>query len=216
MSPLISKVGDIPFRIYEESLTKFRPKTDIRDFFDICQILDSLERRKISGNVAEFGSFYGHSGYLISRFLEDIGSTRRLFMFDMFESFPEEPLGVDRFWSGTHLVDFQQVKEKFLDRKNTSLIKGDFTKTYADTDTGTIAFAFIDCDSYRGTQFLLDELWNDRLVKGGIVALEDYGHAALLGNRVAAHQFFDERDDAYTYFSQFSGFFIAVKLNNLV
>lgn len=212
VSPLISKYGAMPYAVYEESLLKFRPKTDIRDYFELCQIIDSLEHRNIEGNISEFGSFYGHSGYLMSRILEEVSSKKKLFMFDMFENFPEESIGVDKFWSGTHLVDFDVVKSKFNDRSNVALVKGDFTETFRNTDTGALSFAFIDCDSYRATKHILAEVWESRLSTGGIVALEDYGHAALLGNRVAVHDFFDDRRDAYTYYSQFSGFFIAVKL----
>jgi hypothetical protein len=212
VSPLLVRYGDELYEIYRESLTKFSLKTDVRDYLDLCQLIDSVCRRNVPGDLAEFGSYRGHSGYLTSRVLDHFGSSRTLYMFDMFESFPEESVGVDSFWSGTHKVDFEAVKRKFRDRGNVRMIKGDFTITAAQTDTGPLALAFIDCDSYRATRSLLEYLWSNRIPVGGIVAMEDYGHAALLGNRVAVHQFFDGRDDAYTYFSQFSGFFIAVKL----
>jgi hypothetical protein len=136
----------------------------------------------------------------------------RLYLFDMFENFPEEAIGVDRYWSNTHQVDYGEVCSKFADQENVTLVKGDFTQTLPKSDTGPLSFVFIDCDSYRGTQYLLNELWDTRLVKGGFMVLEDYGHAALLGNRLAAHEFFDQRQDAHVFFSQFSGFYIAVKL----
>ena len=214
VSPLMARHGQAPFEIYRESLTRFQLKTDVRDYLDFWQLLESLETRNIDGAAAEFGSFRGHSGYLISRVLDHLRSRRKLYMFDMFENFPQEDVGVDRFWSGTHVVDFAQVQEKFRDRQNVHLVKGDFTRTLAQTDTGPLALAYIDCDSYRATRYLLDYIWNQRLSAGGIVAMEDYGHAALLGNRMAVHEFFDGRRDAYTYFSQFSGFFVAVKIGN--
>ncbi|MAY36248.1 MAG: hypothetical protein CMN84_09140 [Spongiibacteraceae bacterium] len=214
VSPLVSKVEGLSYEIYRNSLNVFRPKTDIRDFFELSQIIYQLEQRQVPGSIAEFGSFYGHSGYLISTFIEALGSDKKLFMFDMFDHFPEEEIGVDSFWSGTHKVDFSAVQAKFQGRGNVELVKGDFTKTFAETDTGDLALAFIDCDSYRGTQYLLNKIWDRKLALGGVVVLEDYGHAALLGNRVAAHEFFDKKEGAYTYFSQLSGFFVAVKVAN--
>lgn len=211
-SPLLGKFGQTPYEIYRESLSRFQLKTDIRDYLDFWQLLTSICSRAVPGNIAEFGSFKGHSGYLISRILEHLQSDKTLFMFDMFENFPQEEVGVDRFWSGTHAVDFNEVKKKFADRQNVRLVKGDFSQTLPQTDTGPLALAYIDCDSYRATKYLLEYLWSERIPVGGIVAMEDYGHAALLGNRVAVHEFFDGRRDAYTYFSQFSGFFVAVKL----
>lgn len=212
VSPLLCRHGGLFFDIYRESLTRFWRKTDIRDYLDLSQLLESVVLRDVPGQVAEFGSFKGHSGYLISRVLEQLGSDKTLYMFDMFENFPEENVGVDRFWSGTHAVDFSQIQERFRDRANVRLVKGDFTLTVRETDTGPLALTFIDCDSYRATRVLLRELWDSRVPVGGIVIMEDYGHAALLGNRLAVHEFFDGRRDAFSYFSQFSGFFIAIKL----
>lgn len=213
VSPLLVRHGSALYAIYSSALHRFRLKTDIRDYLDLCQSLQSVIDRNIAGAVAEFGSFRGHSGYLISKTLEQFSSEKALFMFDTFDTFPDEPSGVDRFWSGTHKVNFENVKAKFQDRANVRFVQGDFTRTLAQTDTGPLALAFIDCDSYRATQYLLDELWHRRLTPGGIVVLEDYGHAALLGNRLAVHEFFDGRADAFTYYSQFSGFFVALKLS---
>lgn len=215
ISPLLVAFGKAPFLIYAESLTRFRPKTAIRDFLDLCQLLHSVETRGVNGNVAEFGSYQGHSGYLISRMLDEMGSKKTLFMFDTFDRFPEEPIGIDRSWSGTHVVDFRTVTEKFRDRSGVKIIKGDFIQTLPVTQTGPLSLCFIDCDSYRATRFLLNYLWERRLTEGGILVLEDYGHATLLGNRAAIHEFFDDRRDAITYFSQFSGSYIAVKESSL-
>jgi hypothetical protein len=212
VSPLLAISGSSYYDIYRESLTRFEQKTDIRDYLDLSQLLYSITSRGIQGNVAEFGSFKGHSGYLASRTLDHLGSSKLLYMFDMFDNFPAEAAGVDRFWGGTHKVDFESVRAKFTDRPNVRLVKGDFTCTLGQTDTGPLALAFVDCDSWRATAFLLENVWTQRLVPGGILALEDYGHGALLGNRVAVHEFFEGRRDAFTYFSQFSGFFVAVKL----
>lgn len=212
VSPLISQHGSAFYDIYRESLSRFRRKTDIRDYLDLSQLLESVVSRGVPGQVAEFGSYKGHSGYLISRVLERLGSDKTLYMFDMFENFPEEGVGVDRFWSGTHQVDFAQIQQRFSDRANVRLVKGDFTRTVLETDTGPLALTFIDCDSYRATRVLLAELWGSRVPVGGIVIMEDYGHAALLGNRLAVHEFFDGRRDAVTWFSQFSGFYVAIKL----
>lgn len=212
ISPLLSKHGSAFFDIYRESLQRFGQKTEIRDYLDLCQLLVSLDERGVSGNIAEFGSYRGHSGYLISRVLEFLGNDATVFMFDMFEAFPQEDIGVDGFWSGTHAVDFDEIVAKFADRQNVQLVRGDFTETIATTDTGPLSLAFVDCDSYRATRDLLPVLWHDRVVDGGVIVLEDYGHAALLGNRVAAHEFFDARPGAFTTFSQFSGLFVGLKL----
>jgi hypothetical protein len=44
------------------------------------------------------------------------------------------------------------------------------------------------------------------------MVFEDYGHAQLLGNRAAVHNYFDNRPGCVQFFSQFSGCYIVVKL----
>lgn len=197
--------------LFIESCEIFEPKTGIRDFVDLLQVLRYLQTRELSGNIAEFGSFKGQSGYLIARFLNEIKSKKKLFMFDMFESFPIESMGVDQFWSETHEVNFPDIKEKFKNLDNVTLIKGDFMQTFESAECGELALVFVDCDSFRGTKYLIDNIFENRLVQGGIMVFEDYGHANLLGNRLAVHQGFDNKKNAFCFFSQFSGSYFVCK-----
>jgi hypothetical protein len=200
-----------PYAIYQESLKLFEQKCGLRDFLDLYQLLKSINHQAVPGDIAEFGSYRGHSGWLIARTLEVLGGpARRVYLFDTFESFPTESLGVDQFWSGTHHTDFKQVSDKLSGFSNVTLVKGDFTETLGNSGLQTAALAYIDCDSYRATRFLLDAL-PPRLPSGGIMVCEDYGHPALLGNRVAVHECLAARDGYFQFFSQFSGLYIAVK-----
>jgi len=212
VSPLlISKINY--FDIYEESLLKFNKKCQIRDYMDICQILDWMLNQDLDGDLVEFGSLEGHSGFLISRILEEHNSMKRLYMFDMFEEFPEEGIGVDFFWNKiSHQVEYNEVKLKFKDNPKVTLVKGDFTETFPKTNIDKICFVYVDCDSFRGTEYILENIFEDKLVTNGVVVLEDYGHGPILGNRIAFHNYFDKRRDCFKFFSQFSGFQIAIKL----
>ena len=55
-------------------------------------------------------------------------------MFDTFEHFPEEKYGLDYFWDGTHKTSFDEVKSKFKNFSNVTLVKGDFTSTFEKTN----------------------------------------------------------------------------------
>ncbi|MBN1380079.1 MAG: class I SAM-dependent methyltransferase [Deltaproteobacteria bacterium] len=199
------------FDIYESSLSIFEMKCQIRDFMDLCQILQETFKRQVEGDLAEFGSWKGHSGYLISKVMKEHNVQKRLYMFDMFEEFPQETVGLDVFWNKTHQLDFEEVKENFKHIDNVTLVKGDFTKTFLDTGIKKLCFVYIDCDSYRGTKYLLNTIYDNYLCKGGVIVLEDYGNGPLLGIRVAFHEFFDQRKDCFTFFSQFSGHQIICK-----
>jgi hypothetical protein len=210
ISPLLLSEIDF-FDIYKNSLQKFVAKCEFRDFLDICQLLKEIINNHIEGDVAEFGSYKGHSGYLISQLLLKFGSEKQLFMFDMFEDFPVERIGVDHFWNKSHPVDFNEVQSKFKGVKNVTLVKGDFTATFKKMNIEKLSLVYIDCDSYRGTKVILEDIYENILAMNGVIILEDYGHGPLLGNRIAFHEFFDGRTDCFRFFSHFNGFQIVVK-----
>ena len=198
--------------LYEESCKLFEPKTGIRDFMDLLQGVNHVLKANLEGDLAEFGSFKGQSGYLTARYLEVRKLSKTLFMFDAFESFPTESIGVDHFWSDTHEVNFDEIKQNFERFNHVKLVKGDFTETFNQSACKKLCLAFVDCDSYRGTKYLVDEIFEDRLVVGGLMIFEDYGHASLLGNRLAVHEKFKEKRNAFCFFSQFSGSYYVCKL----
>jgi hypothetical protein len=204
-----------PYEIYEESLLKFEQKCGLRDYLDLYQLLRHIVDNRIPGDIAEFGSYRGHSGWLIARTLRALGDKRRLFMFDMFDTFPEEGLGVDHFWNHSHDVRFEEVRDKLAEFDNVTLVRGDFTKTLPQSEAKRLALGYIDCDSYRATRWLLDTLLGEpagvELSAGGVLACEDYGHPALLGNRAAVHEGLEGRGGGFRFFSQFSGLYIFFK-----
>lgn len=203
-----------PYQIYEQSLEYFEQKCGLRDYLDLYQLLKSIVDSGIEGDIAEFGSFRGHSGWLMARTLQALGSDKQLYMFDTFESFPAESYGVDHFWSATHPVDYEAVRAKFADMPSVTLVKGDFTKTLETSPVKKLALAYIDCDSYRATRYLLAELPRAYTTRNAVMVCEDYGHPALLGNRAAVHEICDQLPGWFRFFSQFSGLYILVNLGN--
>lgn len=201
-----------PYEIYDASLERFEQKCGLRDYLDLYQLLVSVVERGVAGDVAEFGSYRGHSGWLIAKTLEGLGSDRRVHLFDTFESFPQEEAGVDYFWSGTHEVRLDEVRDKLSEFGAVRMVPGEFEQTVASSGVEQLSLAYVDCDSYRAVRYLSRALFEDRLAPGGVMVFEDYGHPALLGCRVAVHEYFDGRTDCLRFFSQFSGSFVVVKL----
>lgn len=201
-----------PYEIYEESLQHFEQKCGLRDYLDLYQLLRHVVDNRVSGDIAEFGSYKGHSGWLIARTLQSLGSDKRLYMFDTFESFPVESIGVDHFWNKTHYVDFAEVQRKLSAFPGVTLVRGDFTKTLDSSGVGQLALAYVDCDSYRATRYLIEALLDDRIPRHGLLVCEDYGHPALLGNRAAVQESLEGKTGLFRYFSQFSGYYVVLKL----
>ena len=200
------------YGLYEESLTRFEQKCGLRDYLDLAQAVAQIVRSGVPGDVAEFGSYRGHSGYLLARLLQAHACDKRLHLFDAFEAFPEEHLGVDYFWNQTpHDVDYEEVKAKFRDFPQVRLVKGDFTKTLETSGIERLALAYVDCDSLRATRYLLETIYDRLLAPRGLIVVEDYGHPALLGSRLAVHEVMRARPQAIQFFSQFSGLYVIAK-----
>lgn len=200
-----------PYELYARSLQRFEQKCGLRDYLDLYQLLASVVERGVAGDVAEFGSYKGHSGWLIAATLKALASEKPVHLFDMFDFFPQESAGVDYFWSGTHDVQLDEVRGKLSELDAVKLHPGEFERTLPDSGIGALAFAYVDCDSYRAVSYLARELFERRISRGGLIVFEDYGHPALLGCRVAVHEYFDARNDCVKFFSQFSGLYVVVK-----
>jgi hypothetical protein len=196
--------------IYRYSLTKVQRKCQVRDAYDLFQCLDHA--RWIDGDLIEFGSYQGHSGLLVAEFIKRTGLDKKLYLCDAFEQFPDERLGIDQRWSGSHPVDFAAVESLFAPYGFVSLVRGEFEESVNSIGIDSISFAMIDCDSYRATRFVADFVF-PKLVVGGVMFFEDYGHHALLGARRAADEFLaGRRKETFSMFSFFSGAYVAVRL----
>ncbi len=193
---------DFFYQIYSKSLKKFRQKCQIKDAWDIYQCVYLTKR--IKGDIIEVGSYKGHSGWLIEQFNHKLSRYKRqVFLCDTFDQFPNEKVGVDHGWSGSHRVNFQVVKKKFSHNRQVTLVKGDIRQTLPELKKKNWSFAFIDVDSYDATIFALKKIY-PRLSKGGIILCEDYGESHCLGARMAVDTFFADKK-TFSYFSFFSG-----------
>ena len=168
VSPLPNDPLDV-FQIYEDALAHFEKKCDIRDYMDLCQLVRNTVDNEIAGDFAEFGSFRGHSGYLLASLLQKLGGNRTLYLFDTFSAFPEEALGIDQFWSRSHPVDFAAVKAKFEAFPFVRFVQGDFTQTFDQSGIRQLALAYVDCDAYRSTDYLIRSIYPQVLAPGGIM-----------------------------------------------
>jgi hypothetical protein len=166
-----------------------------------------LYRRIIDlpGDVAEFGVYKATSlvRFLSFRELLENSSSRKVIGFDAFGEFPRDlSMESDKEFvesfegSGGLGIDDQDLV-KLLERKkidNFELIKGDICKTSAEylekRPELKLSMIHIDVDVYEPTKVILETFW-DRLVKGGILVLDDYG--TVEGETRAVDEFFEDK-----------------------
>jgi len=158
----------------------------------------------IPGDVMEFGVFKGASliRWVSFRDLLEYPSSRSVVGFDIFGEFPQDVQAED---DHSFIGMFEDIcgdgisKAELNDHlltkgcSNYDLIEGDVMKTlpvYLDNNPALrIALLHIDIDMYKPTLLILELLWS-RIVKGGILVLDDYG--VVEGETVAVDQFFKD------------------------
>lgn len=159
----------------------------------------------LPGDVLELGVFKGASLIRFASYRELFENTnsRKIIGFDVWGEFPETQFEDDKEMRQKYIndtKDFLSLDEfkKSLEYKqfhNIELIQGDICNTlpqYVDSNPALrISLLHIDTDIYEPAKAALENLW-DRIVKGGIVILDDYG--VFPGETKAVDDFFKEKD----------------------
>ena len=175
----------------------------------IAKLLAHFELYKtivgLPGHVIECGVYKGASLIRFATFREILESpfSRRIIAFDAFGAFPVPPDPEDAQFAkdfeaaGGHGISVEEL-ELVLARKqleNTELVPGDICQTVPnylmDHPELKVALLHIDVDVFEPTSVVLDSLF-DRVVRGGVVVLDDYGTVG--GETRAVDQFLEGRD----------------------
>ena len=163
----------------------------------VCEAVRYVENSSISGDIVECGVWRGGSMMAAALTLLSLGSTeRQFFLFDTFEGMspPDQhdisldgerasDLGElheknesDRFWCYAPLDAVKKAvfstgypSEKF------HFLKGRVEETLPISAPEKIAILRLDTDWYESTRHELETLY-PRLVRGGVLILDDYGH----------------------------------------
>jgi hypothetical protein len=161
----------------------------------------------VRGEIVEFGIFKGNSFFRWIKFrdlLEQTGS-RKVIGFDIFGDFPEAHFPDDKQrrdafvteTNGGKSISFEEINdllEKQGLNKNVDIVKGDILTTLDDylqkNPHLKISLLHIDVDLYEPVKVILEKLY-DKVTKGGIIILDDYGTFA--GTNKAVDDFFQNK-----------------------
>jgi O-methyltransferase len=141
------------------------------DAYNIASLTKSTN--KLSGDIAEIGSFKGASAKLIS---QNKNNERHFFVIDSFEGLPEVK-DIDKesgFYKGEYLSDFDDVKNYLNEFPNTTVLKGFFPEKNAELlENRMFSFVHLDIDLYEPTKICL-EFFYPRMVVGGVIISHDF------------------------------------------
>jgi hypothetical protein len=174
--------------------------------------------RDLPGDVVECGVGIGHTLLIWTGLCYYEGRQRHMWGFDSFEGFPE-PTAEDASprnpqkgeWN---VATLKTINEKLLAagfgpdwiRAQVTLVKGFFEESLPKYAGDRIALLHIDADLYQSYMTVFNELY-DRVVPGGVIALDEYmstfEHYHYPGAQKAIDEFFADkkvkiiRDDAF-------------------
>ncbi len=182
------------------------------NLWSIIQSLKHIKKKKIEGDIIECGVYKGGSLALLSKYSKKLLLNCKIIGFDTFENgFSNSKLTIDdvtikgkrlNFSNEKNIKNFypsmETVKKNILNfSKNYNneivLIKGDVLETLnvQKNIPEKISFLRLDTDLYTTTKKQLEVLY-PKLVKGGILHIDDYGF--LPGVRKAVDEYFLNED----------------------
>jgi len=179
----------------------------------LSRAIDYLVKNNIEGDIVECGVWRGGSMMLIAQRLIQLKDlTRNLYLFDTFEGMSapgqedisaidsnsakdlldqSDRLKGDNVWCYSSLDEVKSNLQKTgYSSDRLRFIKGKVEDTLPEPSIGNIALLRLDTDWYESTKHELETLY-DKLVPGGVLIIDDYGH--WTGSKKAVDEFIDNR-----------------------
>lgn len=193
---------------FQSIYQKVRPytMTSIDRIWSLYNAVNYISNNKIEGDIVECGVWRGGSSMVAAlTLLENKDANRHLYMYDTYEGM-SEPTGEDvsihgdtgeDTWQGINqcYADFPDVQRNIGSTNYPSslvhMIKGKVEETIPQEIPEKIAILRLDTDWYESTYHELVHLY-PRLVKGGVLIIDDYGH--WQGARKAVDKYFTENN----------------------
>lgn len=187
--------------------------TSIERQVALSRAVDYIVENNLSGDIVECGVWKGGSMMLIARRLLQLKNTdRKLFLFDTFEGMSEpgekdisaidhssakELLSKEDKLEGNNVWCYSSLDEVKANLNKTNYpagnifyFKGKVEDTLQEPSIGKIALLRLDTDWYESTKHELEILY-DKLVEGGVLIIDDYGHWS--GSKKAVDEFIEKR-----------------------
>jgi len=181
--------------------------------YSLCRAVDQASSQKLSGAIVECGVYKGACMVAVAKTLLHRGDTTRdLYLYDTFEGMPEpgeydsniygrsgkklmKLFGANKRSAFMACASIDEVQERLratgYPEEKLHFTKGRVEETIPHTVPDHIAVLRLDTDWYESTKHELEHLY-PRLVSGGFLIIDDYGHWA--GARKAVDEYFEQHN----------------------
>jgi len=198
-------INDESMRLYYKGLNHSGNKSSDNfykqlRFYSLQNLVRYVLEKNIEGDFVECGVWKGHSAYIVSSMLLDVGFNGEFHIFDSFEGGLSDKVGFDNNLK-INLSKEQITKEKDLFSSTEEqvrlclsgfdfvrLYKGWIPERFNEVNNLDFSFVHLDVDLYEPTLDSLNYFY-PRLVDGGIVVCDDYGSSIFPGATKAIDEF---------------------------
>jgi O-methyltransferase len=169
-------------------------------FYSLHQMVEHVVNAEMMGDFVECGCWKGHSSYIIAKIIANSKQPRTFHIFDSFEGGLSERQAQD----GKAILgeNFSSTEDELF-----NTLKGfDFVKTYKgwiperfnEVADREFCFVHLDVDLYQPIKDSL-EFFYPKIVKGGVIVLDDYGYSAFPGTKKATDEFLQNNEYSFFY-----------------
>jgi len=186
---------------------------DIYRLYELFYLAKSVSALK--GDFLEVGVAAGGSGVMLVRIIKSMNVEKKIFLADTFTGVVNTSIKDTAYQDGMHSFKEDVVinlLEKFECINNSIILKGIFPKeNYQHFDNNSLCFVHIDVDVYQSTKDVL-EFVNNKVVKNGLIIIDDYGFAGCEGATQAVTDFIKVNQKQFAFIHNINGHAILLKL----
>ena len=178
--------------------------------YSLQELVCHVMQQRLIGDFVECGVWKGHSAYIISSILSKNGFKGDFHIFDSFEKGLSKKIEKDK--NLKNELTEQQVQEESrmfsstqeevsacLSRfKFVHLYKGWIPSRFNEVEDRQFAFIHIDVDLYEPILESLNFFF-PKLIKGGVIVLDDYGITQFPGAKKAVDEFLEKNTYQFFY-----------------
>ena len=183
----VSKDKIVDFNMAESFIYK-----DVRIAY-ATHCLSIIKERNILGDMAEVGVYRGEFSSHLNAFFP----SKKLFLFDTFEGFPEKDIKNIKLWGEDFSkTSINQVINNMPYKESCIVAKGYFPDSIPKNISQNFCFVSLDADLYEPIYNGLKYFW-PKMSKGGYIFVHDYGTYGWPGVKKAVDQFCNENNISF-------------------